>query len=129
MLSGSDRQNNQLSATQFFTRWLWRGFAMPIIAVLVISFLSLAYFSWEFCEICYQFHFAFSAVELSVFSIAGIVLGLVPTYQGIWHSKLAGQTNGALPQGLMAWGLGLLVVIPIGVVYTLLDMISDRHPT
>ena len=102
---------------------------MPIIAVLVISFLSLAYFSWEFCEICYQFHFAFSAVELSVFSIAGIVLGLVPTYQGIWHSKLAGQTNGAFPQGLMAWGLGLLVVIPIGVVYLLLDLISGSHPT
>ncbi len=129
MIAGKNRQSAQLSATQFFTRWAWRGFALPIIAVIVISALSLAYFSWEFCDVCYQFHFAFSAIELSVFSIAGIVLGLVPTYQGIWHSKLSGTTNGAISRGLSAWILGLLVILPIGIVYLLLDLISGPHPS
>ena len=129
MIAGKNRQGGQLSAVQFFKRWLWRGFALPIIAVLVITGLSLAYFSWEFCDVCYQFHFAFSAIELSVFSIAGIVLGLVPTYQGIWHSKLSGTTNGAISRGLVAWILGLLVILPIGIVYLLLDLISGPHPS
>lgn len=128
MIAGRDWQGSKLSAAQFFARWLWRGFALPIIAVLVIALLSLAYFSWEFCDVCYKFHFAFSAVELSVFSIAGIVLGLVPTYQGIWHSKLSGTTNGATTRGLAAWVLGLLVIVPIGLVYVLLDLVSGPHP-
>ena len=129
MIAGKNKQSSQLSATQFFARWAWRGFALPIIAVIVISALSLAYFSWEFCDVCYQFHFAFSAIELSVFSIAGIVLGLVPTYQGIWHSKLSGTSNGAISRGLSAWILGLLVILPIGIVYLLLDLISGPHPS
>ncbi|MAW53767.1 MAG: hypothetical protein CME01_13175 [Geminicoccus sp.] len=122
-------ERKTLSGSQFFARWLWRGFAMPLIAVFVVALLSLAYFSWEFCEICYQFHFEFSAIELSVFSIAGIVLGLVPTYQGIWHSKRMRENNGGRSVGLLAWVTGSLVIVPIFLVYFVLDLISAPHPT
>ena len=129
MTAGKDwNEREELSRPQFFIRWLWRGFAISIIAVLVIALLSLAYFSWEFCEVCYQFHFEFSAVELSVFSIAGVLLGLIPTYHGIWHSQLPRGATSRVDHGILAWALGALVIIPIILVYVALEFVSSPHP-
>lgn len=117
-----------LTQTQLFTRWLWRGIALPVIAVLVVSLLSVAYFSWEFCDVCYQFHIEFSAVELSVFSVAGIVLGLAPTYQGLWHTKLTQSPSDMRGRAIVAWIIGVLFIVPIIAVYLALELISGPHP-